>query len=169
MNESNIVLRTHELMLENIKFDVAIDATVGNGYATLYLANYYKKVIGLDIQELAIKRSKEKTKDLNNVEIQLEDFNNIGKYNYANLIIFNLGFLPGSNRKVKTQDYTSNLAVMEAYRILDGKMLIACYIQHEGGYDEYINLINTLNENGIKYILEDDFSNKEKLIIINKY
>ena len=169
MNESNIVLRTHELMLENIKFDVAIDATVGNGYDTLYLANYYKKVIGLDIQELAIKRSKEKTNDLNNVEIHLEDFNNIGKYNYANLIIFNLGFLPGSNRKVKTQDYTSNLAVMEAYKILDGKMLIACYIQHEGGYDEYINLINTLNENGIKYILEDDFSNKEKLIIINKY
>ena len=28
------------------------------------MANYYKKVIGLDIQELAIKRSKEKTKDL---------------------------------------------------------------------------------------------------------
>ena len=168
MNESNIVLRTHELMLKNIKFDVAIDATVGNGYDTLYLANYYKKVIGLDIQELAIKRSKEKTNDLNNVEIHLEDFNNIGKYNYANLIIFNLGFLPGSNRKVKTQDYTSNLAVMEAYRILDGKMLIACYIQHEGGYNEYETLLNTLQENNIEYVLEDDFENKEKLIIIYK-
>ena len=166
---SNIVNRVHELMLENIKFDVAIDATVGNGYDTLYLANYYKKVIGIDIQELAIKRSKEKTKDLNNVEIYLEDFNNIDKYEYANLIVFNLGFLPGSNRKVKTQDYTSDKAIVKAYNILDGKMLIACYIQHEGGYNEYLNLIETLSNNKINYVLEDDFSNKEKLIIINKY
>jgi methylase of polypeptide subunit release factors len=167
--ESDIVKRTHELMLENIKFDVAIDATVGNGYDTLFLSNHYKKVIGIDIQELAIKRSKEKTKDLSNVEIYLEDFNNISKYNYANLIVFNLGFLPGSNRKVKTQDYTSNQAILNAYKILDGKMLVACYIQHEGGYEEYEKLIKTLNDNNINYILEDDFSNKEKLIVINKY
>lgn len=169
MNESNIVLRTHELMLENIKFDVAIDATAGNGYDTLYLAKHYKKVIGIDIQELAVKRSKEKTKDLTNVEIYLDDFNNISKYEYANLIVFNLGFLPGSNRKVKTQDYTSNLAILEAYKILEGKMLIACYIQHEGGYEEYERVVNILIENNIDFLLEDDFSNKEKLIIINKY
>ena len=166
---SNIVNRVHELMLENIKFDVAIDATVGNGYDALFLANHYKKVIGIDIQELAVKRSKEKTKDLSNVEIHLEDFNNIRKYNYANLIVFNLGFLPGSNRKVKTQDYTSNQAVLNAYSILDGKMLVACYIQHEGGYEEFLRLKESLEVNGIDYILEDDFANKEKLIIINKY
>ena len=45
------------------KFDVAIDATVGNGYDTLFLAEHFNKVIGIDIQPLAIKRSKEKTKD----------------------------------------------------------------------------------------------------------
>ena len=169
MNESNIVLRTHELMKENIKFDVAIDATAGNGYDTLYLSALYKKVIGIDIQELAVKRSKDKTKDLTNVEIYLDDFNNISNYRYANLIIFNLGFLPGSNRKVKTQDYTSNLAVLEAYKILEGKMLIACYVQHDGGYLEFEKIIKALDDNNIEYILEDDFSNKEKLIIINKY
>ena len=48
-------------------------------------------------------------------------------------------------------------------------MLVACYIQHEGGYEEYEILIQTLKDNNIEYILEDDFSNKEKLIIINKY
>ena len=153
--ESNIVKRTHELMLENTKYDVALDATVGNGYDTLFLANHYKKVIGIDIQPLAIKRSTEKTKDLENVELYLDDFNNIDKYNYANLIIFNLGFLPGSNKKVKTQDYTSNLAILKAYNILDGILLIACYIQHEGGYEEYLKLVNTLNENNIdlKFLL----------------
>ena len=169
MIESKLVKRTHDIMLNNKKYDVAIDATVGNGYDTLFLANYYKKVIGIDIQELAIKRSTEKTKDLKNVVLYLDDFNNIDKYEYANLIVFNLGFLPGSNRKVKTQDYTSNEAILKAYSILDGILIVACYIQHDGGYEEYLNLIKSLENNKIEYTLEDDFSNKEKLIIIKTY
>ena len=168
MNESKIVKRTHEIILENNKFEVAVDATVGNGYDTLFLANYFQKVIGIDIQELAVKRSKEKTKDLTNVEIYLDDFNNIDKYQYANLIIFNLGFLPGSNRKIKTQDYTSNEAILKAYQILDGTLIVACYVQHEGGYDEFLKLRNSLNDNQIIFQLEDNFENKEKLIIIKK-
>ena len=168
MNESKIVKRTHEIILENNKFEVAVDATVGNGYDTLFLANYFQKVIGIDIQELAVKRSKEKTKDLTNVEIYLDDFNNIDKYQYANLIIFNLGFLPGSNRKIKTQDYTSNEAILKAYQILDGTLIVACYVQHEGGYEEFLKLINSLNENQINFHLEDKFEKKEKQIIIKK-
>ena len=168
MIESNIVTRVHELALTTDTKDVAIDATVGNGYDTLFLAQHFNKVIGIDIQPLAIKRSKEKTQALNNVELYLDDFNNISKYKYANVIIFNLGFLPGSNRKVKTQDYTSDLAILNAYQILDGIMLVACYIQHEGGYNEYLKLCSILKENNIKYIEENDFSNKEILIIIEK-
>lgn len=166
MMTSDIVKRVHELALENDKFEVAIDATVGNGYDTLFLAQHYKKVIGIDIQPLAIKRSKEKTKDLDNVELFLDDFNNIQSYKYANVIIFNLGFLPGSNRKVKTQDYTSNIAVLNAYKILDGIMLVACYIQHEGGYEEYEKLCKSLIENNINFTVENNFSNKEILLII---
>ena len=153
MIESKLVKRTHELMINNTKFDIAIDATIGNGYDTLFLANHYNKVIGIDIQELAIRRSKEKTKHLSNVEIHLDDFNNIDKYEYANLIVFNLGFLPGSNRKVKTQDYTSNEAILKAYNILDGTLIVACYIQHEGGYEEYLRLLDTLNSYNIKQFI----------------
>jgi len=168
MIESKIVTRTHELMIDNIKKDVAIDATLGNGYDTLFLSEHYKKVIGIDIQELAIKRSKAKCVGISNIEIYLEDFNNIDKFQYANLIIFNLGFLPGSNKKIKTQDYTSNDAILKAYSILDGLLLVACYVQHEGGYEEFQKVIKTLNDQNIKYNLEDDFENKEKLIIIRK-
>ena len=168
MIESNIVNRVHELALTAYKKDVAIDATVGNGYDTLFLAPHFLKVIGIDIQPLAIKRSKEKTKDLNNVSIILDDFNNIKNYEYANLIIFNLGFLPGSNRKVKTQDYTSDKAILNAFEILDGIMLVACYVQHEGGYQEHLNLVKTLEENNIKFTIENNFNNKEILVIIEK-
>lgn len=168
MIESKIVQRVHELALESPKKSVAIDATVGNGYDTLFLVNYFEKVIGIDIQPLAIKRSKEKLKEYNNVELFLDDFNNIENYKYANVIIFNLGFLPGSNRKIKTQDYTSNFAVIKAYSVLDGIMLVACYVQHEGGYQEYQNVIRALDENNIEYSVENEFENKEILIIIKK-
>jgi hypothetical protein len=103
---------------------------------------------------------------LENVFLYLDDFNNINRFNYANVIVFNLGFLPGSNRKIKTQDYTSNEAILKAYTILEGTLLIACYIQHEGGFEEFQILVDTLKNNNINFIIEDDFENKEKLIII---
>lgn len=168
MIESKLVKRTHELMLIPDKKSIAIDATLGNGYDTLYLSRYYEKVIGIDIQPLAIRRSMEKTKDIKNIEIYLNDFNNISEYKYANLIIFNLGFLPGSNKKIKTQDYTPEQAIFNAYEILDGLMLVACYIQHDGGYDEYLKIIKELTKNNISYIEENDFDSKEILLIINK-
>ena len=168
MIESKIVKRVHELVLKVEKKKVAIDATVGNGYDTLFLANHFDKVIGIDIQPLAIKRSKEKTQNLSNVELYLDDFNNIANYQYANVILFNLGFLPGSNRKIKTQDFTSEQAIINAYNIVDGLLLIACYVQHEGGYEEYLRVCKMLVENKIEYALEDDFENKEKLLIVKK-
>ena len=168
MIESKIVKRVHELVLKVEKKKVAIDATVGNGYDTLFLANHFDKVIGIDIQPLAIKRSKEKTQNLSNVELYLDDFNNIANYQYANVILFNLGFLPGSNRKIKTQDFTSEQAIKNAYNIVDGLLLIACYVQHEGGYEEYLRVCKMLDENKIEYALEDDFENKDKLLIVKK-
>ncbi len=168
MIESKIVKRVHELVLEVDKKKVAIDATVGNGYDTLFLANHFEKVIGIDIQPLAIKRSKEKMQNHTNVELYLDDFNNVDNYQYANVILFNLGFLPGSNRKVKTQDFTSENAIKKAYSILDGLLLIACYVQHEGGYEEYLRVCEMLEENKIEYTLEDIFENKEKLLIVKK-
>lgn len=168
MIESKLVKRTHELMLKpNIK-KIAIDATLGNGYDSIYLSNYYENVIGIDIQPLAIKRSEIKTKNIKNIKLYLDDFNNIDKFKYANLIIFNLGFLPGSNRKIKTQDYTPENAILKAYSILDGFLLIACYVQHDGGYLEYQKILKTLDDNNINYIIENEYDSKEILLIIEK-
>lgn len=168
MIESSTVKRTHQIATLNEKKKIAIDATCGNGYDSIFLSSIYEKVISIDIQELAIKRTKEKTKDIANIEVFCDDFNYIEKYQYANFILFNLGFLPGSNRKVKTQDYTSNEAILKAYSILDGTLCVACYIQHEGGFDEYQKIIQTLDENHINYVIEPQTDNKEILIIIKK-
>ena len=57
---------------------------------------------------------------------------------------------------------------MNAYEILDGLMMVACYIQHEGGYEEYLKLCSTLKEHNIFYTEENNFQNKEILLIIEK-
>ena len=168
MKEITIVERTHQIALENPKKDIAIDATCGNGYDALFLASYYKMVIGIDIQDLAIKRSIQKTIEIKNIKIEKNDFNNIDSYKYANFIIFNLGFLPGSNRKIKTQDYNSDNAILKAYSILDGTLVVAAYLQHEGGLEEYKKIIQALKKNKIPYKIEDDFQGKEILIVIER-
>ena len=47
-------------------------------------------------------------------------------------------------------------------------MLVACYVQHEGGYDEYKKLCVSLDEHNITYSVENNFNDKEILIIIKK-
>ena len=57
---SKAVSYYHELIKGlNNSDKVAVDATLGNGYDSLFLAPLFKKVYSFDIQDLAIKRSKE--------------------------------------------------------------------------------------------------------------
>ena len=101
-----------------------------------------------------------------NVEIIQDDFNNICKYPKPSLVIFNLGFLPGSNKKIKTQNYTSEKAILKAINHSEEKVIIACYTKHDGGISEYNKIINLLKENNVNYTIKDNYPNEEKLIII---
>ena len=135
---SFVVNKSHELILQIKNKNLALDATLGNGHDSLFLASSFKKVIGIDIQPLAIKRSKERLKNEPNVDI---------------LILYNLGFLPGSDKKVITS-YESTLESLEkAYSLIndEGVILIASYIRHSHGYEEYTNIINYLNTHKINY------------------
>ena len=121
----------------------------------LFLVSLFNKVIGIDIQPLAIKRSKERLKNEPNVDILLLNHKDIDTLNYSNfdLILYNLGFLPGSDKKVITS-YESTLESLEkAYNLIndEGVILIASYIRHSHGYEEYTNIINYLNTHKINY------------------
>ncbi len=168
MKYSKVVKKYHKIIKKN-KGEIAIDATCGNGHDTIFLSEHFKHVYSFDIQELAIKRTKEKMYYINNVSLYLDDFNNIDQYvEKANLAVFNLGFLPGSNKKIKTQDYTSSKAIKKCYNLLeDGGILIVCaYTKHEGGIEEYNAVLEEFKD--IKYDLYDKFKNQEKLIVIKK-
>ena len=134
---------------------MAIDATLGNGYDSLFLAPLFKKVYSFDIQDLAIKRSKERLKDYDNIEI-IQD-NHIRMSNYVNekadLVLFNLGYLPGSDKKICTNSYTTINAIKNAHSILndDGIIIVIGYSRHLGGQKEIDDLELFLDNNNYNY------------------
>ena len=164
------IVKDARKIIKNFKNkNIAIDATCGNGHDTIYLSKYFEKVYSFDIQELAIKRTKQKLYYINNVELYVDDFNNISSYNIKpNLIIFNLGFLPGSNRKIKTQDYTPELAIRKCYDMLndDGIIIVCSYRAHDGGMDEFNKIINEIKN--LNYTIKGKYKNNEALIVIKK-
>lgn len=166
--KAQIVCDSHHEILETKNKDLAIDATCGNGHDTLFLADNFTEVIAIDIQELAIKRTKNLLKNHNNVKIIQDDFNNLQNYPKPSLIIFNLGFLPGSNKQIKTQNYESEKAILKAINHVKEKVIIACYLKHDGGILEYNKIIELLNLKNINYTVKDNYPNEEKLIIIKK-
>ena len=78
----------NKLFLEKIinKGDIVIDATMGNGYDTMYLANIVGEngfVYSFDIQEEAIKSTKKKLEKENlcdRVKLILDGHENMDKY-----------------------------------------------------------------------------------------
>ncbi len=149
--------------------NVAIDATCGNGHDTIFLSKHFKTVHSFDIQELAIKRTKQKLYYIDNVNLYVDDFNNIINYDIKpDLIIFNLGFLPGSNRKIKTQDYTPEKAIRNCYNMLNdnGIIIICSYRAHDGGMDEYNRIIDEIKD--LNYSVKEKYKNNEALITIKK-
>lgn len=152
---SFVVDKSHELILNIKNKNLALDATLGNGHDSLFLSSLFNKVIGIDIQPLAIKRSKERLKDNLNVDILLLNHKDIDTLNYSNydLILYNLGFLPGSDKKVITNCESTLESLSKALNLIneDGVILIASYIRHSHGYEEYTSIINFLNERNINY------------------
>lgn len=166
---SNIVEQSHAWALSCKRKKIAIDATCGNGHDSLFLSKLFETVYSFDIQELAIKRAKERLKDCDNVTLIHDTFEHITNYITSfDFVLFNLGFLPGSNRKVKTSDSNSPQAILNAYQKLrpEGLVVICCYTMHEDGLEEFLAILSILETNKINYKIRDTFENQEKLIIL---
>ncbi|QQY80644.1 class I SAM-dependent methyltransferase [Keratinibaculum paraultunense] len=125
---------------------IALDCTVGNGKDTLRLAKLVGKngkVYGFDIQGEAINNTKNKLKELGleqNVILINDGHENINKYIHENLdfIVYNLGYLPGGDKNIKTQPTTTIKSLKKALPLLNnnGLLLITCYVGHDGGKEE---------------------------------
>ncbi|MCQ8180021.1 16S rRNA (cytosine(1402)-N(4))-methyltransferase [Methylomonas sp. SURF-1] len=130
--------------------DIAIDATLGNGYDTLFLAEAVGPtghVFGFDVQRQALASSYQKllARDLQRrvtlflsshaelLEVLPERV--LGK---VAAVMFNLGYLPGGDKTLITRTDSTLKALAAACRLLakSGIITVLAYPGHAGGDDE---------------------------------
>ena len=182
----NKITEVNKIFLDKIvqKGDVVIDATMGNGYDTIYLCNLVGengKVYAFDVQEEAIKSTKKKVERDNmtdRVELILDGHQNLDKYvkEEVSCVVFNLGYLPRAKHVVITKPDTTLEAIKKSLKLLkpNGIISIAAYIGHEGGLEEknYIcEYLDNLNQNEFNVLhmqFTNQINNPPQLILIEK-
>ncbi|MDI7815687.1 class I SAM-dependent methyltransferase [Clostridioides difficile] len=166
------------------KGDIVIDATMGNGYDTMYLAEKVGEegfVYAFDVQEEAIKSTSKKIEKegyIDRVKLILDGHENMNKYikEEVSCVLFNLGYLPRAKHSIITKPNTTLKAIKLSLKMLkeNGVISIAIYTGHDGGQEErdcIYNLINNLSQDEFN-VLESRFlnqvNNPPQLILIEK-
>jgi len=136
------------ILKEKIKQgNIAIDATMGNGNDTVFLARSVGisgKVYSFDVQEIALRNTKEKITEhhLKGYDIQLinDGHENINQYieGSVDVVMFNLGYLPKGDPAIITRPKTTIKAISHMIQLLKpgGIISIIIYYGHEGGKEE---------------------------------
>ena len=129
----------HAFLAEVVtKEDIVVDATMGNGHDTLFLAKLAKQVYAFDIQEQAVEKTRQRLAeaDLDNVQLILSGHETLDQYtNRFKAAIFNLGYLPSADKSVITRPDTTLEALEKVCQglVKGGRAAIMIYYGHEGG------------------------------------
>ncbi|MBR4597254.1 MAG: class I SAM-dependent methyltransferase [Opitutales bacterium] len=151
----NLTQKAKEILadfLKGIESPASIDATCGNGFDTLFLAqNSGKagKVFAFDIQKAAVENTRELLQE-NSLLDRVEIFNApheflkekipqeyFGKINAA---MFNLGWLPKSDKKIITKPESTIAAIKAVEEIANKRknlISVLAYPAHGGGRREF--------------------------------
>lgn len=154
---------------------IAVDATCGNGNDTLHLAREVGeegKVFSFDVQKEAILKTERLLKEYDlkhRVVLLNEDHSKleVSVPPRISAVMFNLGYLPGSDKKVVTKPQNTLKALELSLKLLKNGGIITCVIYqgHEMGKLEaselekfcleldpnYYKVIKTISINNIKY------------------
>ena len=155
--------------------NVAIDATLGNGYDCDFLSSCFKKVYAFEIQKEACEKYIDKN---NNVIIINESHHKIDKFinEEVDCVCYNLGYLPGGNKEITTLAETSLKSIQLSLNLLskNGIISIAIYRGHNEGMEEkncIIKYLKTLPKNSFGVMIHECINRSEKsplLIIVEK-
>lgn len=146
MKNNSITALSHLLLSANItNLDVVIDATMGNGYDTAFLAQNSKFVYAFDIQKSALDATKIKLDKLRltNVSLILDSHENIKDYvKDFKGVLYNLGYLPHSDKKITTTSKTTINSLIKTLPLLRKScfILLVVYPKHKEGYLESLAL-----------------------------
>jgi len=138
--------------------DCVVDATCGNGYDTAFLAAAVGPsghVLALDIQDIALHHTKELIgPSVSHVVLQKASHDQLAYWlNHYHLpapkvVVFNLGYLPGSDKLVRTSAVTTIPAVSQAISAINtnGAVILVLYSGHPGGKEEAAAIEKWLSE-----------------------
>lgn len=147
---ANIKLTDHARDFFNLRInpgDTVIDATAGNGYDTLFLASrvgHTGRVYAFDIQERAIQSTRariDKAGQSAQLVLIQDGHQNLLQHipvefhGSISAIMFNLGYLPGSDHQITTQATATLQALDMACELLapDGLISVIAYTGHDNG------------------------------------
>ncbi|MGZ8223475.1 MAG: class I SAM-dependent methyltransferase [Methylobacter sp.] len=148
MKRISLVNTAHDLIRDILRpDDIAIDATVGNGHDTLFLAEQVGpsgQVYGFDIQQAAIDSTLEKFRQtplsacltlIHASHAEMSDKIPAHHHGKIRVIMFNLGYLPGGDKSIITLADSTLTALTTASRILavNGIITLLAYPGHQGG------------------------------------
>jgi len=152
----SVLSMAHKLTAERVRpGDAVVDATVGGGVDTLFLARAVGPsgaVYGFDIQEAALAAARAKLEgqpdaaQLPRIELLLASHDRMQEHVPAALhgklaaVMFNLGYYPGDagSRHIITEPSTTIRALDAAVRLLRprGLLTVVAYPGHDGGAAE---------------------------------
>lgn len=138
---------SHFFLRERIKpGDLAVDATCGNGLDTQLLASLVGesgRVVALDLQECALTATGQRLAEaglLQRVTLLQAGHEKLAAVldGSPSAIVFNLGYLPGSDHLCRTTAATTVSALSQGAELLvsGGILTVAVYTGHPGGADE---------------------------------
>ncbi|WP_312095682.1 class I SAM-dependent methyltransferase [Niallia sp.] len=189
MKLDRVIPFAHQLLAKAVtKGDIAIDATMGNGHDTVFLANLvgeHGKVYSFDIQQDALHATREK---LSNQEWQEavslhlcghEHVKEIVPTTYHGKVsgaIFNLGYLPGGDKSIVTKAETTISAIEQLLQIMskEGILVLVIYHGHPEGAIErdklmaYVENINQQEAHVLRYQFVNGINNPPFIIAIEK-
>lgn len=173
----------HDLWKKHLKpKDNVIDATCGNGYDSIFLKSLQTngKLFCIDIQEKAIQNTKSLFKK-NNISLENTFFFNKSHENFSyipkeeiKLIVYNLGYLPGSNKEIITNVDTTIKSILSSLDIVkNGAISITCYPHMEGKKEEkeILDLLSKIKNRNIIHSKWEHFrwgENSPSIIWITK-
>jgi tRNA1(Val) A37 N6-methylase TrmN6 len=114
---------------------VIVDATLGNGHDTLALKKMYPeaKIISIDIQSEAVNTTRARLSDENIEDVQLlhashEHMNQLIDQE-IDMVVYNLGYLPGSDKKIATKSSTTIASLKSVLPLMNkgGKIFLTAY------------------------------------------
>ena len=138
----------HDWVRERVEpGSLVVDATAGNGHDTVFLAELVGaegKVLTFDIQEQAMEETRRRLKTaglldrVSLIQAGHETMADHAEPESVQAVMFNLGYLPGSDKARITQTDTTLSALRAAERLLSlgGVITVVAYTGHEGGDGE---------------------------------